>query len=269
MADLSRPAFQGKYRGFRSIGGVPPFHEIDYLRGVHSNVPFIELNENWNQKPGINADIATFAAACVIANKDFEVLGTSAVTADVAFRVGGGITLTTHGSTSDSTIILPHLDTNQTAWAAASWLTQKSPRFEAYIETGAAAAQTWWAGLKLTNTPVIATDNDSVYFRFDTTSVLGATKLHFITSRSNVDVDDILSLTVAASTKYRLVIDIDANLKPHIYINGRDYTNELSSAGKAALTTAISLIPYVGILQTAAGAKTLSILPGYKLGRAA
>src|SRR3990167_10374310 len=82
------------------------------------------LVENWLKKPGINSDLvidpdADSAAALVvfvIANRDFEVLGTNAVTADVSFSAGGGIKLQSHRASADSTIILPHLDTTQTAW---------------------------------------------------------------------------------------------------------------------------------------------------------
>lgn len=225
---------------------------------------FIELNEDWLQKPLINSEIA------ITGNINFEVLGTNAVTADVTFRTGGGITLASHGSASDSTIIVPHLDTTQTAWAVASWLTQKQPRYEATIQFGSAVtAQTVWYGGKLTNTPVIATDDDQAFFRFDTTSTLGATKFHFITSRGGTDTDDILSLSPVASGVYTLVIEVDDLLKPHIYINGQDFTGELSTAGAAPLVTAKNLIPYVGVLQTGASAKTLSVLPGYKISRTA
>lgn len=224
----------------------------------------IELTEDWLQKPLINAEIA------ITGNINFEVLGTNAVTADVTFRTGGGITLTTHGSANDSTIIAPHLDTTQTAWAVASWLTQKQPRYEATIQfSSSVAAQTVWYGGKLTNTPVIATDNDQAFFRFDTTSTLGASYLHFITSRGGTDTDDILSLAPAASGVYTLVIEIDDLMKPHIYINGQDFTGELSAAGAAPLVTAKNLIPYVGVLQTGATAKSIGVLPGYKISRTA
>lgn len=234
----------------------------------------VRLNEDWQKKPGVNADIASSSPPTdTIANRDFEVLGGSAVTADVVFRVGGGITLSTHGgaNTTDSTIIAPHLDTNQTAWAVASWLTQKSVRFEAVIEQSASiAAQIWWCGLKLTNVDTIATDDDQIYFRFDTTSTLGATKLHLIHSRAGVDIDDVLPITIAASTQYRLVIEIDSLRFPHVYVNGQEYTysGSISGATGPAKLTAISLIPYTGVIQTVnSTAKSLSILPGYNISR--
>lgn len=227
------------------------------------------LEENWQKKPGINADIASSSPPTdTIANRDFEVLGTNAVTADVAFRTGGGITLTTHGSASDSTIVLPHLDTAQTSWSVASWLTQKQMWYQATLaQSASVAAQTWWYGGKLTNTPVIATDDDQFMFRFDTTSTLGATKLHFITSRAGTDVDDILPVTITPSIIYTLTMELDAYMRPHVYVNGLDLTGKLSVSGRAPLVTAKNLIPYCGVLQTGASGKSLSILPGYRIGR--
>lgn len=236
---------------------------------VHNPTHFAFV-ENWRQKPGINADISdpTQIAKYTIANRDFEVLGTNAVTSDVTFRVGGGITLATHGASGDTTIIAPHLDTDQTALAVASFLSQKEPYFEALLETASAiTAQKIYAGLKLTNVHTIATDDDQAYFRFDTASTLGAGSLHFISSRSGTDVDDILPITIAASTQYRLRIEIDANRCPRIWVNGVEYTNSLSASGRAALTTGISLKPYVGIAASAAAVKTVGLLPGYTIGR--
>ena len=64
-----------------------------------------------------DADSASALAAYVIANKDFETLGTNMTTALTTFPgTQAGILMTTAGADEDQSILLPHLDTNQSAW---------------------------------------------------------------------------------------------------------------------------------------------------------
>jgi len=82
--------------------------------------PWFVLEENFNQRPGLNTNIG------VTFNLDFEILGTSAAEADVTWGATvGGIEMKTNGADNDQVIILPHLDTLQTAWANVKWGTEK------------------------------------------------------------------------------------------------------------------------------------------------
>ena len=132
------------------------------------------LEENFAKKPGVNGDMtidpdaddSTALEAFVIANRDFEVLGTGGTTDDVTFGTTvGGLLLTTDSSSSQEVIIAPHLNTGQTAWTNILWGTENQVIWEAVVRTGASvAAIVIWAGLKLTNTATVATDADQVFF---------------------------------------------------------------------------------------------------------
>lgn len=219
------------------------------------------LRESFKKRPALKAvkDYGTPSNAEIIAgdiaNDNFAVLGTNMTTALCTFSAGGGITLTTAGASADSAIVLPHLNTNMTPWAVANqWGSSKSPRWETTITTGASIALTSiWAGLKLTNTPVIATDNDQVYFRYDSAENSG--KWQLIHSRSDVDVTTVSSVTVAASTLYRLVIEVESDRTFMAYINGA----AVGSIPFAALTASIDLKPYAGVLANTAAAKAIDV----------
>lgn len=203
--------------------------------------------ETFARKPGINADIT------IAYNPDFEVLGTNAVSADVSYYAEGGIAVATHGAATDSTIILPHLDTGQSAWANVTWGTDQETHWGCTLKTGAALTNTTiWAGLKLTNTPTIATDDDQVYFRYVNGTHTKWTYVYSLAGTDSAATGTEVGPTIAAATEYRLWITITPTRKANMFINGTlVYTTP-------ALTDAVDLKPYVGILSaTDATAKTL------------
>ena len=227
------------------------------------------LEEYFKQRPAANAtliidpdaDDATALAAAVAANKDFELLGTSADDAKVTFdTTNAGLLLTCDGANADQMIISPHLDTNQTAWAGVLWGTENQVEFEATIKTGASlATMQTWIGLKLTNTPVIATDDDQLMFRYNTTDDTTA----FWTVVSSIDDTDTKTVTpvaIAVDTTYKLQIKIDNARIARFYIN------DVLVYTTAALTNDIDLIPYVGIHALDTTASTL-ILNYMKINR--
>lgn len=227
------------------------------------------LREYFNQRPALNAVIglpgsdstsptAAALAAYTIANKNFEVLGTNMTTALATFNAAGGITLTTAGADGDQGIVTPHLDSTQTSWKAATLTTDASVKFETFIKTGASIADTIiWAGLKLTNTSVVATDNDQAFFRYEADANSG--QWTFVTSRSGTDttylVPTATSAAPVAATLYRLTIEIAADRTVTASINGVP----VSINPQAALTTAVTLIPYVGVQAAAAAAKAINV----------
>lgn len=280
--------------GLRGAKGVaaPPFtrgpYEWDQLVNLHKQgLPYsrYQLTETFQKLPGLNADqtiadialstsggntysdsavntaVNTAIAAINLANKknkDFEVLGTNAVDSCVTFSTTiAGILLTTTTGSNDQVIILPHLTAGQSTWKSCLWGTENYVIWEALIRTGAAiTSQTIWAGLKLTNTSVVATDDDQAFFRYNS----AAANWIAVTSIAGTDTSTDTGLAVAAATNYYLRIEIDADRKAHYYINNVEYYTS------SALTNDVDLIPYIGIQTTTTAAKTL-LVSGQRISR--
>ena len=242
------------------------------------------LCEPFYQRPAINADIdqAYTVEVARAANRNFEALGTNMTTALATFpTTSAGVLLTTAGADQDQAIVAPHLDTNQSAWTGVKWGTENSVEWEASIMLPAIDNQKTWAGLKLTNDQLVATDADQVYFKFQTDatnseSFTDFTKLHFIHSIANTDFISQLPITVEANTPYHLKINIDSDRKATIFVNGIQYnvtTTSGSTGGTAvtavqpgkqvvktgALTNDVDFIPYAGIEAGAAAAEALNV----------
>jgi len=199
-------------------------------------------------------------------NNNFEVLGTNMTTA-LATRsaTSAVVTLTTAGADQDQAILAPHLDSGQTAWTGVKWGTENQVTWEALVRTSSAIDnQKIWAGLKLTNDQVVATDANQAFFKFQTDATNSEAftdfeKLHFVHSIANTDYISRLPITVAASTNYHLKISFDSDRKLSIFVNGVQYnitTTSGSTGGtavtqgntkSAAITNDVDLIPYVGL----------------------
>ena len=248
------------------------------------------LEENFKKKPGLNAvaiidpdaDSASALAAYVIANKDFETLGTNYTTALTTFAAtSAGILMTTATADQDQALLLPHLDTNQTAWSGTKWGTENQVEWECSIQIAQTDNEKVWAGLKLTNDQLVATDDDQAFFKFATDATNGesltsATKWNFVHSIGGTDYISILPITVAANTPYHFKIKIDSDRKATIFVNGIQY-NVTTTAGStggtavtavqpgkaaaksAALTNDVNLIPYIGIENGDAAAAVLNV----------
>jgi len=248
------------------------------------------LEEYFSKKPGLNAvsiidpdaDSASDLAAFVIANRDFETLGTNYTTALTTFAAHqAGILMTTATADQDQAILLPHLDTNQTAWSGTKWGTENQVQWECSIQAAQTDNEKIWAGLKLTNDQLIATDDDQIFFKYATDATNGesltsATKWNFVHSIGGTDYISILPITVAANTPYHFKIKIDSDRKATIFVNGIQY-NVSSTAGStggtavtavqpgkaaaksAALTNDVNLIPYIGIENGDAAAAVLNV----------
>ena len=248
------------------------------------------LYESFAKKPGLNAvsiidpdaDSASALAAYVIANRDFETLGTNMTTALTTFPgTSAGIKMTTAGADQDQAILLPHLDANMSAWSKVLWGTENSVEWECSIMLPALDNQKVWAGLKLTNDQLVATDDDQIFFKFqsDATNSEAFTTFanwHLVHSIGGTDYISKLPIAVAANTPYHLKIVIDSDRKATIFVNGVQY-NITSTAGStggtavtaveagkaatksAALTNDVDLIPYVGIEAGAGVAEAINV----------
>lgn len=224
---------------------------------VNTNPDRYELTEYFAKKPGINADMtidpdaddAAALVAFVIANRDFEILGTGATTDDVTFGTDhAGLLFTTDSSASQEVIIAPHLNTGQTAWTNIKWGTENEVIWEAVIRTGASVASiVIWAGLKLTNTATVATDADQAFFRFDA----GVASWECTYSIADTDTETASGVTVAVNTTYYLRIEIDSDRIPHFFIDDKEV------AKGTAMTNDVDLIPYIGVQ---GNAKTLHVI---------
>jgi len=233
--------------GMRSSDGkiaAPPYtigpynwdQHIDFKKTMLNSSSRYTLTEEFNQRPGANASIA------VTFNLDFEILGTNAAEADVTWATTvGGIELKTHGADNDQVIVLPHLDTNQTAWTNVKWGTENQVIWEAVVKTDSdvSTGVLLWAGLKLTNTPTVATDADQAFFRFSTDDADTNWEVNYSIGGTDTSVDS--GVAVAASTVYYFRIEIDADRKAHFFINDKQV------AVSTALTNDVDLIPYVGV----------------------
>ena len=249
------------------------------------------LEEWFNRRPGLNANLDQASTVEVqrTLNYDWEVLGTNMTSALVTFgATTGGILATTAGADQDQANICPHLDNDGTAdtgaitaWSGCQWGTENETHWETSIMLPAIDNQNVWAGLKLTNAPELATDDDQAYFNFLTDadnsgqSFTDFTKLHFIYSVGGTDYISQLPITVAANTPYHLKIKIDSDRKATIFVNGIQYnvTQTSGSTGgtavtavqpstvatkSLALTNDVDFIPYNGIEANAGAAEALN-----------
>ena len=248
------------------------------------------LEEWFLQRPGLNAvniidpdaDSASALAATQAANKNFETLGTNMTTALTTFSAThGGILMTTAGADQDQAILLPHLDTNQTAWSGTKWGTENSVEWECSISLPAIDNQKVWAGLKLTNDQLVATDANQIFFKYQTDATNSEafsdySYWHLVHSIGGTDYISQIPVTVAADTPYHLKIAIDSDRKATCFINGVQY-NITSTSGStggtavtavqpgvaaaktAALTNDTDFIPYIGIEAGAAAAEAINV----------
>lgn len=208
-------------------------------------------------KPSLNADIQNTAEATrMLADPHFEVLGTNATSALTTYNAEGGITITTAGADSDFNVILPHLDANQSPWTKWTWGTDREVEWMCRIETGASIANAViWAGLKLTNTSVTATDANQVFFRYEDDVNSGKWQAVYSVAGTDYAIDT--GITAAVNTQMSCHIKIDADRVAYMTITDGTTTATVKTL---VLTDAIDLIPYIGVeADGAAAAKALNV----------
>jgi len=242
------------------------------------------LEEWFLQRPGLNANIDQASTVEVqrALNRNWEALGTNMTTALCTFATtSAGVLATTAGADEDQAILTPHLDTAATAWAGTLWGTENSVSFETSIMLPALDNQKVWAGLKLTNDQLVATDANQIFFKYQTDATNSEafsdySYWHLVHSIGGTDYISQIPVTVAANTPYHLKIEIDSDRKATCFINGVQYniTSTSGSTGgtavtavqpstaatkSAALTDDIDLIPYVGIEAGAGAAEAVNV----------
>ena len=282
---MANTTFSGPVRsenGFDIISkasGTGEISDVSQLNDATKNTGRYYLSSYFKKRPALNADIDQVYTVEVAraASKNFEVLGTNMTTALCTFdTTRAGLTITTAGADQDQAIIAPHLDTAFTAWTGVLWGSENQTEWECSVSTNAIDNQKWWAGLKLTNDQLVATDADQAYFKFQTDATNSEaftdfTLLHFVHSIGGTDYISALPITVAANTTYHLRIKIDSDRKLSMFVNGIQYditTTSGSTGGtavakgttkSAAMTDDIDFIPYIGIEAGAAAAEALDV----------
>ena len=287
---MANTTFTGPVRSENNVqlisktAGTGLVHDRTQCFGLH-DARRKYLFEAFYQRPGLNAiniidPDANDAAALAVtqaANKNFETLGTNYTTAFTTFSATqAGITMTTATADQDQAILLPHLDTNQTSWSGTKWGTENQVEWECSISIPALDNQKVWAGLKLTNDQLVATDDNQMFFKYqsDATNSEAFTTFanwHFVHSIGGTDFISRLPIAVEADTQYHFKIEVDSDRKAAIFVNGIQYnvtTTSGSTGGTAvttgttktgALTNDVDLIPYIGIENGAAAAEVLNV----------
>ena len=285
---MSKSTFSGPIRsenGFQHVAKNSTSGQMDNFTTLAGrDIRRFYLEYYFENKLGINADLDQVYTVEIARSltKMLEVLGTNMTTALCTFdTTRAGVTITTAGADEDQAIIAPHLDTTHSAWASVLWGTENSVDWECSVSTNAIDNQKVWAGLKLTNDQLIATDADQIYFKFQTDATNSEafsdyTLLHLVHSIGGTDYISALPVTVAANSTYHLKISIDSNRTATIFVNGVQY-NVTTTAGStggtavtavglkgkairtAALTNDVSFIPYIGIEAGAAAAEGLDV----------
>ena len=212
------------------------------------------------------------------ADPHFMSVGTNMTSALVSrTSTRAGITITTAGADQDQAIICPNSGTAETYWADTLWGTENELDWECSIALYALDNQKVWAGLKLTNDQLVATDANQLYFKYQTDATNSEaftdfTVWHFVHSIGGTDFISALPITVEADTEYHFRIQINAAREAAIFVNGIQYdvtTTSGSTGGTAvasgttrttALTNDIDFIPFIGI---EAGAGALEYLYVY------
>ena len=270
---MAKTSFEGPVRskGGYKIYSVATSTGVDADRTVHDlgikDTRRYYLEEYFNHLPGLNANLAsTTESVNTPVNRSFELLGANMTSALATYSATvAGMTITTATTDEDQAIVLPHLDTKQGAWTGTKWGTENQVHWEAGVRTSSAIDnQKIWAGLKLTNDQLIATDADQAFFLFETdgdngTALTSFANWHFVHSINGTDYISDLQIAVAASTNYHFKIVFDSDRKLSIFVNGVQYniTSTSGSTGGTDVTTGttksaamkndIDLIPYVGI----------------------
>lgn len=168
------------------------------------------------------------------ANRNFEIAGTNAANANITFNVArGGIRGATAGADNDQMIIQPRTNpANVTRWNAGfssslpqRWVTSLSLPQITNIKVK--------AGLALTNAIDRTTDDDQVGVMFDTEGGVSTANWTAIESVGGTDTEEDTGIAAATDTEVRVVIDIDANRIPRVYINDAlVFTGDALAAGK-------------------------------------
>ena len=208
--------------------------------------------ERFMQLPQLNATIDQVytVEAARAASQHLEIGGTGVGDDDITFRPGGGVDCETEADDGDQVIVMAHLDAGpSTALAGIGWDTSQRPLFYANVITGPVADDiddcVLWAGYKLTEVDVTATDDDQFFFRYE--NGVNGGRWQAISSNNGTDTATDTGVTVAFNNNYRLMIEVDRDLIAHYYINEVEVAFAETEAGTIVLRDLATLEFYLGI----------------------
>ena len=189
------------------------------------------------------------SGAILLEDKDFELSGTSATDTDVTYDSDQGLAFETAGAGADQCMILPQTaGDNVSLWREIAWTTDNLPNYEAVIRTDALKAlMEIEVGLvKTMPSPFDATtDTDQIKFTYLQGTDTNWQVAHSATSS---DTTHDTGVPVVANTVYHFAIRVDRGRVVRCYINDR------LVAVTVALTTAVDLLPTVGVQAGSAAA---------------
>lgn len=211
-------------------------------------------------KPGINADIDSATEAVrEIADEDFELQGTNAVSSSSSIVAEGGVLLTTAGADNDQVILVPHQDTSQTGWKQMTWGSDREVSWECLVKTGTSIANVAYViGLK-SDLDMTIDDADLGVFNFNTDD--SDVNWGFVGNEAAGTISDTdTGITVTINTLYNLRLTCGPDQIMKAYIND-EYVGEQSFAAGAE-----DFAPVVSV-QALSGAADVMTVYGQKIGR--
>lgn len=248
--------------GIRRGSNQPPYRKGPYTWGnkglTHEDrltvAPYrYTLHEHFCKLPQLTGTIdGTYDTETVRnCNMDFELKGTNSSDGDVTFASTiGGLQIETDTGSADQEIILPHLDSEQSAWTGIPWGTENQVIWEATIRTSAITDTLIWLGLKETEASAIATDDDKAWFRY---SAAADTNWQALYSIGGTDTAIDTGIAVVADTNVYFRIEIDEDRIARYYINDEHVGTS------TALTNDKDLIPYIGVQTETTAAKKIYV----------
>jgi hypothetical protein len=178
----------------------------------------------------------------LVLSGNLDTSGTALATMDS----DGGVVIVTTKTSAHYTFIKPTSKAGYSELKSKTFGTGEKPKFSLVLKTGTQLPGLFQAGLALTNVLDTTTDANQVKFWYS-----GSGNLKVQVSATGTDYSYDTGVTLAASTLYRLELDVNADRKVQAYVN--DVRKLAFSENTAALTDAIDLIPVIGIGSGAAG----------------
>tara|TARA_R100001594_G_scaffold150447_1_gene211681 strand:- start:523 stop:2547 length:2025 start_codon:yes stop_codon:yes gene_type:complete len=242
--------------GYLGVNTITPKHTLDVAGSARVTGTLIagritqetevyKLEEYFNRLPVANASIG------VSTNLDFELQGTGTPVSAWSTN-NGGINIATTTSSGDEAVIMPHADTNQTAWKNVPFGTTDTIIWEAAITTDAVEATAkdhvrYHLGLflgdnRLEDNHTATHISDQAFFYYDSSDTTlphqtDNTRWHFCYSNNGDDYVTKLNIGFQHDTTYRFRIEIDSNRLPSVFINDVQYgLTVVSSSGATGRT---------------------------------
>lgn len=237
--------------GILSVGASSPTIENVTIASSAidtESIKYINLTNIWSAAHADNQiasdSFAVELKRLEIPNNNFTIEGDGASNNSASYPAGeqAGINLASSSDTT-SVIITPNTNTNQTAWHNVKWGTENQVEWEcAFLTTTYLADSDMkiWAGLKLTNTDTITTDNDQIYFLYDSTNLVKSWRI--VISINGTDYVSNTPVTVKQSTIYKFRISIDNNRFARVFINDIQY-NITTSEGDSGTDVTAGIVP--------------------------